>query len=113
MKEVTNIRLLKYFGINGIVLWPFIFYADRKPNPQVRNHESIHADQIRRDGVLKFYTLYLTEYARGRWAGLSHDKAYRDISFEREAYENQHNLSYLNREGDRTSPRSSRSREPS
>jgi hypothetical protein len=93
-KEVMNIRPLRWLGINGIVLWPFIFYADREPSTQVRKHEAIHLAQIRRTGVARFYGTYLFEYGRGRIGGLSHDEAYRNISFEREAYENQHDPEY-------------------
>lgn len=114
MKDIRNVKILKLFGINGIVLWPFILYADSEPHPRVRNHEAIHADQIRRTGVRKFYARYLREYFRGRLAGLSHDEAYRNISFEKEAYENQHDSLYLiSRSDDRTSPTRSQSRGPS
>lgn len=114
MKEIRNCFLLKPFGINGIVLWPFIFYAEKDPHPRVKNHEAIHAAQIAAVGVPAFYVRYLREYFAGRRSGLSHDEAYRNISFEKEAYEHQENLSYLtDRPGGRTSPTSSRSREPS
>ena len=114
MRDIRNVRILKLFGINGIVLWPFILYADREPHPRVRNHEAIHADQIRRTGVSRFYIGYLREYVAGRWSGLSHDEAYRNISFEREAYENQHDPMYLASRSDvRTSPTRTQSRERS
>lgn len=88
-------KFLRWFGINGIVLWPFILYAERDPDPFIMNHESIHLEQIRRSGVLKFYAQYLSEYFRGRKKGLSHDEAYRNISFEKEAYQNQHDSFYI------------------
>ena len=93
--KIRNVRILRWFGINGIVLWPFVLYADRNPDPIVMNHESIHLEQIRRTGVTGFYLKYLTEYFNGRKKGLSHDEAYRNISFEREAYLNQHDRYYI------------------
>lgn len=93
--EIKNVRPLRMFGINGIVLWPFVLYADKEPHPHIRVHEEIHLAQIRRAGVFGFYSKYLFEYARGRWNGLNHDEAYMNISFEREAYSNQHDKTYL------------------
>ncbi|MES2527273.1 MAG: hypothetical protein V4598_09300 [Bdellovibrionota bacterium] len=112
MIVLKNIRPLSYFRINGIVLWPFLLYADRDPHPIVMNHEQIHLEQLRREGVARFYLLYLVEYFRGRREGLTHDEAYRNISFEREAYEFQEDFFYLAglKTGDRTSPTNNRSR---
>ncbi|MFL5784184.1 MAG: hypothetical protein ACJ76H_06225 [Bacteriovoracaceae bacterium] len=93
--ELRNFRPLKWFGINGIVLWPLVIFSDPEPPAHVRNHEAIHFDQIKRIGVFRFYFLYLKEYFLGRWDGLSHNEAYRNISFEREAYENQYDALYL------------------
>lgn len=93
--NIRNAKFLRWFGINGIVLWPFVLYADRNPDPVILNHESIHMDQIRRLGVARFYLRYLAEYFSGRKKGLSHDEAYRNISFEKEAYLNQHDSYYL------------------
>ncbi len=87
--EIKNCKFLKLFGINGIVLYPFILYADKFPSRTVRSHEKIHVNQIRSMGVLKFYLSYVGEYAQGRLKGLSHDQAYREISFEKEAYRDQ------------------------
>ena len=112
MIVVKNVRPLKIFRINGIVLWPFLFYADADPHPIIRNHEEIHLEQLRRTGILKFYVLYLAEYFQGRMKGMKHDEAYRSISFEKEAYAHQGNEYYLAelRKDDRTSPRNNRSR---
>lgn len=92
--HIKNVRLLKYFGINGIVLYPFVFYASRHPEQMVLNHERIHLDQIRRDGFIRFYANYLKEYFQGRRRGLSHHEAYRAISYEAEAYAHQHDVLY-------------------
>ncbi len=111
MKELRNIRPLRWFKINGMVLWPFVLYADRDPHPVVRNHERIHVEQIAAQGVIGFYVSYLREYFRGRRNGLTHHESYMNISFEKEAYENQDNPTYaVTGEGARTSPRNNQSR---
>jgi hypothetical protein len=48
-------------------------------------HESVHIEQWRRHGRIGFLTKYLSDYVRGRRAGLSHKEAYRAIPFEKEA----------------------------
>jgi hypothetical protein len=52
---------------------------------ELLRHESIHIDQWRRYGRLRFVTKYLIDYLKGRASGLSHADAYRSIPFEREA----------------------------
>ncbi len=111
MKELRNVRPLRWFKINGMVLWPFVLYADAEPSPTVKNHERIHVEQVAALGVVRFYSSYLKEYFRGRMRGLSHHESYMDISFEKEAYENQHDPLYAVTEaGAHTSPTNNRSR---
>lgn len=50
-------------------------------------HESVHIDQWRDHGVVRFLLRYLGDYLYGRAVGLSHHTAYRAIRFEREATE--------------------------
>ncbi|MFC5044061.1 hypothetical protein ACFSTE_09125 [Aquimarina hainanensis] len=81
----------------GIVLWPFIVIKDStlKEDEIFINHEKIHLRQQVELLVVPFYILYLSEYLI-RWVQYRNsDKAYRNISFEREAYCNEHDLSYL------------------
>ncbi len=67
-----------------------------KISPELITHESIHTAQIKELLYLPFYLLYTLEWLvrlilnKGNWY-----KAYRDISFEKEAYENQHDSTYL------------------
>jgi hypothetical protein len=84
--KITNCRFLKPLKINAIVLYPFVLYCDAKPSDEILKHEEIHLNQIKRDGVMGFYVQYLREYFMGRKQGLSHDQAYRNISYEKEAY---------------------------
>lgn len=87
--NITNCKFLRFFRINAIVIYPFVLYQDRHPCEAITSHEKIHLRQIKDLGVIKFYYLYLKEYLIGRKRGLSHYEAYRQISFEREAYEKQ------------------------
>lgn len=100
---IKNSYLAKILRVNGIVLYPFVFLAPKNPDPYLINHESIHWDQIKRVGVLNFYYTYLKEYVSSRKQGMNHDQAYRAISFEKEAYENDQNLAYLKSEGNKLS----------
>jgi hypothetical protein len=50
-------------------------------------HELTHVAQYRRFGAAAFLGRYVGEYLRGRIDGLDHRRAYRSISFEREAEE--------------------------
>jgi hypothetical protein len=86
LKEVRGVWILDRFGIQGIVLYPFVLYASRSPEPRIRRHEMVHVQQIRRLGVGTFYLRYLLEYLQLRRKGISHHDAYRGISFEKEAY---------------------------
>lgn len=58
------------------------------------NHELIHTAQIRETGYIGFYLIYLAEWL---WRLLLPGNAYRQISFEQEAYKNEGDADYLNR----------------
>ncbi len=94
MIKIKGVKFLRRFEIEGIVLYPFILFASPSPAEHLINHEKIHSDQIKRDGVIQFYARYLWEYFISRRKGLSHQEAYRAISYEKEAYLNHHNLNY-------------------
>ncbi|HJD86207.1 MULTISPECIES: hypothetical protein [Empedobacter] len=81
----------------GITIFPFIFLRDKKlKNDTVLiNHETIHIIQQLELLVVFFYPFYLIEYMIRLVQYRDQHKAYRNISFEREAYANDHNLNYL------------------
>ncbi len=85
--NITNCKFLKFFKINAIVVFPFVLYQDKNPTESIVRHEKIHLRQIKDDGVIKFYLKYFYEYFQGRRSGLSHNEAYRNISYEKEAYD--------------------------
>ena len=49
-------------------------------------HEMVHVAQMEQLGVVVFLLRYLGEYMANRLRGMSHDAAYRAISFEIEAF---------------------------
>lgn len=62
----------------------------------VVNHERIHTAQMRELLFIPFYVVYVLEWLVRMVQFRNWDKAYRNISFEREAYANGDNLDYLN-----------------
>lgn len=102
IKSSNLIKILTFNKAIGIVLFPFIVVKN-DAKPSLINHEMIHFHQVKDYGMIKFYYNYLKEYFKLKkyYSTIGFDKievnrfAYRNISFEREAYENQSNLSYL------------------
>lgn len=84
-------------GFRGITLFPFVIFthAEDKENTVVVNHERIHIRQQVEMLVLPFYVWYFVEFMIRLIICKSRSKAYRNISFEREAYENEKDLNYL------------------
>ncbi|MDE7097164.1 MAG: hypothetical protein K2O47_06705 [Muribaculaceae bacterium] len=62
----------------------------------VVNHERIHNAQMRELLFIPFYIVYVLEWLVRLVQFGSWHKAYMNISFEREAYKNGHDLNYLN-----------------
>ncbi len=59
------------------------------------NHEKIHLRQQLELLVFPFYILYFFNYLINLFKYKNHDRAYRNIIFEREAYDHETNLDYL------------------
>ncbi|ADV48130.1 hypothetical protein Celal_0796 [Cellulophaga algicola DSM 14237] len=80
----------------GLTLWPFIIVKDDalKDDIVLINHEKIHLKQQIELLVVFFYIFYLLEWAIRCICYLNSYKAYKNISFEREAYANEKNLNY-------------------
>jgi hypothetical protein len=94
MNKHITAPIIKIFNTKAITLYKWVIFAEKNPSDELINHEQIHLDQISRDGVLKFYSKYLFEYVSLRFKGLNHYSAYMGISYEIEAYANEHNLDY-------------------
>lgn len=81
----------------GITLFPFIVLSEKldKKNLVLLNHEKIHIRQQLELVVVFFYLIYVLEFAFRYVQYRNWQTAYRNISFEREAYENEKDLNYL------------------
>ena len=89
-------------GVVGMAIFPFVFlkksYVDRiskETLDRTINHESIHLKQQAELLCVFFYIWYFLEYFIRFILIRNSDKAYRNICFEKEAYQNQNNMEYL------------------
>lgn len=85
------IPLHRFAAINffGILLAP----KSIKISSQTVNHEAIHTAQMTEMLFVFFYLWYLIEWLIRLFCK---GNAYRNIAFEKEAYQNDHNKNYLN-----------------
>lgn len=92
------VRLITGKFAAAITLWPFIVLRDPKlkENETIIRHEKIHLRQQAELAILLFYILYAVEFTYHFLKTFNRRKAYYRISFEREAYANENNVSYLN-----------------
>ena len=93
---IVNKRLLSG-RFKGISLWPFvILQSDHlKKDDFFINHEKIHLRQQLELLVLFFYVWYAIEFFLRYLNCRDGMLAYRNISFEREAYRRENDLRYL------------------
>ena len=84
-------------GYRGITLFPFIFFLRKedKRNVVLVNHEKIHIRQQLELLVIPFFIWYGLEFLVRLFQYKNRREAYRNISFEREAYTNEKDLDYL------------------
>lgn len=110
MKVVWN-KMIPIKGFAAVNIFGVVFvreeaqtYFDYDPNSYTRmiNHEKIHTKQMQELLYLPFYVWYLLEWLVRIVMYRNVRKAYRNISFEREAYANQDNR-YYNKERKRYS----------
>lgn len=81
----------------GISLWPFVILQNKylKADRYFINHEKIHLRQQLELLVLFFYIWYAIEFFVRYLDCKDGMLAYRNISFEREAYRRESDLNYL------------------
>jgi len=93
---VTKYLLPK--NIRGITIFPFVFLKHKEDaaNKTLLNHEKIHLKQQVELLILPFYIWYFVEFLAKLAIYKNKNKAYKNISFEREAYRFDNNLDYLN-----------------
>ena len=101
MKIIYNSNLLKIITLGrtwvaGITLYPFIILKNEyENNLNLINHEKIHIAQQKELFIIFFMLWYGIEYIIKLLIYKDSQKAYKNISFEKEAYENDFNLNYL------------------
>ncbi len=90
-------RFLIRKGFTGIALFPFIILRHKslKENKVLINHEKIHLRQQLELLIVFFYFWYAIEFLVRLLQYKNKNRAYRNISFEREAYTNEKDLNYL------------------
>ena len=84
-------------GFVGITLFPFIFLKreELRKNEILINHEKIHLKQQLELLVIFFYLFYFFEWSFKLIKYRNFHKAYRNISFEREAFQNEKEGYYI------------------
>lgn len=85
------LRLITPKWVVAITIYPWIFSREAM-SEETLNHERIHLAQQKEMFVIPFFLLYIIEWV----LRLPFGNAYKNISFEREAYANENNHSYLN-----------------
>lgn len=80
-----------------MAIFPFVLLKEKSllENPKIVYHERIHLVQQLETGILLFYILYILHYLYNFIRYQNHDKAYREIVFEREAYACEGETHYL------------------
>lgn len=96
MKIIRN-KYLPPEGYKAMTIGPFIFVRFSYVLGTVDiNHEAIHWQQQKEMLIIPFFIWYTVEFIiRYILSGFQWHKAYRSISFEREAYCNQNIMAYL------------------
>lgn len=91
------LKFLTPRGFRGLTFFPFVILADAadKKNQVLINHEKIHIRQQLELLILPFYLWYLIEFFVLWIKYKDKNKAYKNIVFEREAYDFETNLYYL------------------
>lgn len=92
-----KVIVFKHLWVTAITLYPFIIV--RRPwyknDKYLINHEKVHMQQQKELLIIFFYIWYIVEYFFRLLQYQNHSKAYYNISFEREAYDNEQDLDYL------------------
>lgn len=95
--KIKYSKIIPFKGFYAINLFGTYFireeYKGQEVSESTLNHEAIHTAQMKEMGYIFFYIWYFIEWLirlviNGRYA-------YNMLSFEREAYSNQNNLTYL------------------
>lgn len=95
MRIIYN-NVIPFKGFKAINLFGVLFVRGKAPlSDSDVNHESIHTSQMRELLYIPFYVIYLIEWVKRMLEGRDAIDAYRNISFEKEAYQNEDKPDYL------------------
>ena len=97
MLTVRN-NIIPFKGFTALTLWPFVFVRkdeEKSYTHIVERHETIHGEQQKEMLIVLFYLWYLAEWLVKWIFYRNRTMAYKNISFEREAYANQYDAAYL------------------
>ena len=93
-KVPVILSYLAPIDIGAITIGPFVF-SRGVMSERTKNHEAIHWQQYIECGVIGFIILYYIFYAINLFRYKDGQTAYYMIPFEKEAYNNDENMDYL------------------
>ena len=94
--EIVRNNIIQFKGYKAVNLFGILFVRDYAVIGSVDiNHETIHTAQMKEMLYVFFYLWYVIEWLVRLVMYRNARMAYRNISFEREAYMNQGNMGYL------------------
>lgn len=97
MKTIVN-KIIPFKGFKAINIFGIVFVREgEEMKPYDYNHEAIHTAQMKELCYISFYLIYFFEWLYHLFRKGNSKKAYRSISFEREAYAHQNNYHYLDK----------------
>lgn len=97
MKIIRN-KYIPFQGFRAINLFGVLFVrGNARIDDITLNHEKIHTAQMKEMLYVFFYLWYVIEWLIRLFAFKGAKFAYRNISFEREAYQREGDLTYLSR----------------
>ena len=94
MRKIVS-SIIPVDGFIAITLWPFVFVRKgEKYTERVARHEEIHGEQQKEMFVILFLLWYGIEWVMKFIKYRNRITAYKNVSFEREAYANEHLIVY-------------------
>jgi len=91
------VKILSFGFAKGMCLFPFVLIGkETEITEQLITHEKIHLKQQIETFIVPFYLWYFLEFMVRLFQYRNFEKAYRNISFEREAYYFESQVEYLN-----------------
>ena len=109
MKWIKN-TIIPFGRFKAMTIWPFVFYKGSEPSERTINHEAIHGEQQKEIILLLLIAMAIINFVAipMDWPLLIPGilfylvygvealiKGYRNISFEKEAYDNDQDKDYL------------------